>query len=153
MLAKQTPLSVAFRPQQDEPEPALTAMGSIPLAQVLISLVINAKADITQASMRPVTDRAPVGSEAASVPAIDVSVTTAPSTVTLVIAHAGLGMSDAEQARVLAPLDPSENIHHPRSSLHAVRAQVEHAGGSLHISSKPDVGTTVTITLPRQEMP
>ena len=149
VLAKPTQLSVVLQPQ-----PAPTTMSAVVLAQVILSLMLRAKDAITQRTQKTVTDVTStletLRSKAAA-PVIQVSLTSTPDTVILTLTDNGIGMSPDEQASARAPLDPSQDIKHPESSLHIVRAQIEQAGGSMHVDSEPDVGTTVTLTLPRLE--
>ncbi len=111
------------------------------LEQVVLNLLLNARdasgeGDVVEvATARGWLDRRTAGSDGAA--------------VVLAVSDHGTGMSPEVQALATEPFFTTKS-HESGSGLGltTVLATVERAGGTLHLESKRDVGTTATIVLP-----
>jgi len=88
---------------------------------------------------------------------IAIAATATPGAIEITITDTGIGMTPEEVAQSLKPFAQVRPVHTRDSGgtglgLPIARALVLQDGGSFHISSKPQSGTTVTIALPIQRM-
>lgn len=71
--------------------------------------------------------------------------------VALSVADNGVGIPADSLEHVMEPFFTTKGPEHTGLGLATVRAVIDAAGGSVHVDSQADVGTTITITVPRVE--
>ena len=112
------------------------------LEQLFISLVLNAR-DALAASGR-------VGQITIATQNVPADATNAMDRVRLIVSDTGIGMSDQVRARAIDPFFSTKGMATGVGlGLSMAYGSIRAMNGNLDISSTPDVGTTVTITLPR----
>ena len=81
---------------------------------------------------------------------IGLELTVGDNAVSLTLTDDGPGLSDDQLAALFAPLDPANDRRVGIVNLSIARRLVEHAGGVLEVSRRPDSkGTAATLRIPR----
>ncbi len=112
------------------------------LEQLFISLVLNAR-DALAASGR-------AGQITIATQNVQADATNAMDRVRLIVSDTGIGMSDQVRARAIDPFFSTKGMATGLGlGLSMAYGSIRAMHGNLDISSTPDVGTAVTITLPR----
>jgi len=136
MLARVVPEHIDLTVEQ-APEPLYTLIDPGQLEQALLNLVVNARDAMPEGGHLRIRTGA-----------------TRDDGVELEVIDDGCGIEESERDRVLEPFfttkPPGEGSGLGLATCHGV---VVRAGGELRIASEVDVGTTVTIRLPRRPAP
>jgi len=78
------------------------------------------------------------------------------ATATLEVEDRGIGVAEADHARIFERFERAAVGHSEKSlglGLYIVRSVVEAHGGTIGLRSRPGCGTTFTVALPRRRMP
>ncbi|NUB07256.1 hypothetical protein FW320_13850 [Azospirillum sp. Vi22] len=88
---------------------------------------------------------------------IAVTVAVGKDSLDIIVADTGIGIPAERMSEVGMPFTQFNDAHSRRYAgtglgLHIAKSLAEQHGGSLDVDSQPDVGTTVTIRLPRTRL-
>jgi signal transduction histidine kinase len=138
-----------------EAAPGLTATtDGDRLRQVVINLVTNARDAVLARRPEPAAvaagdDRAPAPLDAAALPPVSVRAKLAGDDhLEIVIADRGIGMTEAEAARMFEPFFTTKKGG-SGIGLAISKNVVDGLGGRIDVDSRPGAGTTIRLTLPR----
>jgi PAS domain S-box-containing protein len=112
-------------------EDVVVAIDEVSLEQVLLNLVSNAR------------DAMPGGGD------VGIELRETASGATILVHDSGVGMEEHTARRVFDPYFTTKGSRGTGLGLWTCRMLVERAGGEIRLESKPGVGTTFTIDLPR----
>ncbi|MDG6103586.1 response regulator [Dactylosporangium aurantiacum] len=125
------------------------------LEQVIVNLVVNARAAMSDGGRLTVTTRhllPPLPGRPAA--AGGAGVAPAPGTVSLTVTDTGCGMPTEVVARAFEPFFTTKGPGNGTGlGLATAYGVVTQAGGDIHIDSVPGRGTTITVLLPSSDPP
>jgi signal transduction histidine kinase len=114
--------------------PAVVSIDPVAVDQIVLNLLLNAKEAMPEGGKVELVLRA--GRKASTLSVVD----------------RGTGIDAAVKGRIFDPFFSTKN-RGTRLGLSTVQALVTQAGGEVLVDSRPGVGTTVTVKLPRLEAP